>query len=55
MSFANQPTYFVGSDFINGRPAIPMNSKVGTVIVRSELVWCDYEVYRCRFTSNWPD
>jgi len=37
MSFANQPTNFVGSDFINGGPAITMNSKVGTVIVRSEF------------------
>jgi len=52
MSFANQPTYYVGSDFINGGPDIPMNSKVGTVIVRSELVWCDYEVNWCRLTSN---
>jgi hypothetical protein len=44
ISFAQQPTYIVGSDFINGGPEIPMNSKVGTVIVRSKVVLCDYEV-----------
>jgi hypothetical protein len=38
MSFANQPTYFVDSDFINGGAAIPTNTKVGTVIVRIELI-----------------